>query len=47
MQHIDKFVFVDQENQGLSGARNTGILHSKGEYLMFLDSDDRIDGLFL
>ena len=46
MQHIDKFVFVDQENQGLSGARNTGILHSKGEYLMFLDSDDRIDGLF-
>lgn len=31
---------IHQENQGLSGARNTGINAATGDYLMFLDSDD-------
>lgn len=31
---------IHQENQGLSGARNTGIQAAAGDYLMFLDSDD-------
>lgn len=31
---------IHQENQGLSGARNTGIRAAEGDYLMFLDSDD-------
>ena len=33
-------VRIDQDNQGLSGARNTGLLHAKGDYILFVDSDD-------
>lgn len=32
--------YIYQENQGLSAARNTGVRHSKGELLLFLDADD-------
>ena len=31
---------VSQKNQGLSGARNTGISQATGEWMMFVDSDD-------
>ena len=43
----EQFVFIDQENQGLSGARNTGIQHATGKYLAFLDSDDKVDPKYL
>lgn len=35
-----RFTYVYQDNAGLSSARNTGIKHSKGEFILPLDSDD-------
>ena len=35
-----RFKLLNQENKGLSGARNRGMLESKGEFISFVDSDD-------
>lgn len=34
---------INQENQGLSGARNSGIKKTSGEFLMFVDADDWLE----
>ena len=34
---------VHQKNMGLSGARNTGLKNATGQYLMFIDSDDKFE----
>lgn len=39
-QYDDRVRYIRQENSGASAARNMGVLHSTGDYLMFLDSDD-------
>ena len=33
---------IHQENKGLGGARNTGTAAAKGEYLLYVDSDDTL-----
>lgn len=37
-----RFRLISQPNGGVSRARNVGIEESKGEYLTFLDADDRL-----
>lgn len=40
---FNNIVLIDQENQGVSRARNKGIDNSNGEYLLFIDPDDYVD----
>lgn len=46
-KYPDLINVITQKNGGLSAARNTGMLLARGEYLIFIDSDDYVvDGAF-
>ena len=42
----EKIKYIKKENEGVSVARNLGLLYAAGEYVHFLDSDDTIDERF-
>lgn len=45
LEYVDRFpsfVLVNQENAGVSQARNTGLDLAKGQYVTFVDSDDYV-----
>lgn len=47
VEKYDNFILINQDNKGLSGARNTGLRHAKGKYVYFCDSDDYIESKLL
>ena len=38
-----RFTIIHQENQGLGAARNKGLSEASGEWIAFIDSDDRVE----
>lgn len=43
---VAPIVIVEQENQGLSAARNAGFKKARGSYVWFVDSDDTLEACF-
>jgi len=39
--HLHRIIYIKQDNKGPGGARNTGIMRARGEFVALLDSDDR------
>ncbi|MGR2826859.1 glycosyltransferase family 2 protein [Acinetobacter sp. 1124_18A] len=43
----DKYKYLKKENGGVSSARNWGANNASGDYLMFIDSDDKIESSYI
>lgn len=43
----EKIQYFVTENQGVSAARNRGMINARGDYLCFVDADDIVDKAFL
>lgn len=39
--YVDRLAYIRQENRGIGAARNAGVARSAGEFVAFLDDDDR------
>ena len=46
-EHNHSFIVLNQENKGVSSARNNGVKVSKNDYIAFLDADDWWDVSYL
>lgn len=46
-EHYSQVKFFRQKNAGPGAARNKGLDHACGEYVVFVDSDDWVDATFL
>lgn len=42
-EEFNNIILIDQENKGVSDARNIGIEYASGNYLLFIDPDDYAD----
>ena len=47
VEHDPRMLLLFQENQGSAVARNLGLNHASGEYVVFVDSDDYISECFV
>lgn len=46
-QSDQRIVVIHQRNMKAAGARNTGLDHAKGEFFLFVDSDDLVENTML
>lgn len=44
--HLDNFRLICKENGGLCSARNLGLQHANGQWIVFIDSDDWLEKTF-
>ena len=43
----ERVKYIRKENGGVSSARNVGLKKAKGEYIVFIDSDDLVDSAYI
>lgn len=43
IENDSRAVIINQKNQGVSSARNRGLDEAKGDYILFIDSDDYVN----